>query len=62
MNRDLLLGSIFQQGSTAREAVVEFRESPRRDDFDAGLESIERKFETDLVIALASAAVRDEAA
>lgn len=35
--------------------------SPRSDDFDVGLEAVESKLETDLVVTLTGAAMRDKA-
>ena len=36
------------------------RDTPGSDDLDVGLEAVERKLETNLVVALARAAMRDE--
>jgi hypothetical protein len=41
------------------EAVVESWVTPWRNHFDAGLESVECEFETDLIVAFACAAVGD---
>lgn len=58
-HRDTLLGGIVEEGVTAGETVVEDGVTPRGDDLDVGLESIEGKFEANLVVALTSAAVRN---
>lgn len=58
-HRDALLGGIVEQGITAGEAVVEDGVTPRGDDLDVGLEGVEGKFETNLVVTLAGASVGD---
>lgn len=50
---------VVQKGVTARETLVEFWHSPWCNDLDLGLQSIECKLETDLVVTLSCAAVRD---
>lgn len=54
---DASCGGVVQQGITARETLVEFRHSPWCNNLDLGLQSIECKFETHLVVSLSSAAV-----
>ena len=53
---------VLQEIVAALEAVVEDRVTPWGNDLDGRLESVERKLETNLVITLASAAVRDSEA
>jgi hypothetical protein len=50
---------VIEQVSAARKAVVELGQTPWRNDLDVGLQSVEGELETDLVVALASAAVGD---
>ena len=50
---------VVEEIVAASEALVEFRHAPWCDDLDGGLEGIEREFETDLVVTLASATVGD---
>jgi hypothetical protein len=59
---DAGLRSIGEQSLATWEAVVEDRDTPRSNDLDVRLEPIEGKFEADLIIAFASATVRDEVA
>lgn len=54
---DTLLGSIVEQGVAAGETVVEDGVTPRGDDLDVGLESVEGKFEANLIVTLTGAAV-----
>ena len=61
-NGNALLSSVGQEVVTASEALVEDRVTPRGNDLDLGLESVERKLEADLVVTLASAAVGDSEA
>ena len=56
----VLLG-IVQQILPALEAVAELGQPPRRNDLDGGLQCVEGQLEADLVVALAGAAMRDEA-
>lgn len=56
---DTLLSGIVEQGVTTGEAVVEDGVTPRGNDLDVGLQGVESKLETDLVVTLAGAAVRD---
>lgn len=56
---DADLGGIVEKVVTALEAVVELGNSPWGDNLDVGLEGIEGKLETDLVVTLTSAAVGD---
>jgi hypothetical protein len=58
-DRDALLSGIVEEVVAALEAVVEDGVPPGCEDLDAGLESVECQLEADLVVALASAAVRD---
>lgn len=48
-----MLRSIIQQILTALELVAELRQTPWGNDLDGGLQSVEGKFETDLIVALA---------
>lgn len=57
-----LLGSVRQKVVTASEALVEDRITPRGNDLDLGLESVECKLEANLVVTLTSAAVGDSEA
>jgi hypothetical protein len=57
-----VLLSIVEQILSALEAVAELGQPPGRNDLDGGLEGVEGQLEADLVITLAGAAVRDEAA
>jgi hypothetical protein len=52
---DALLGGVVEEITSALEFVVEDRVAPWCDDGDGGLERVECKFESDLVVALASA-------
>lgn len=54
-----LCGGVVKQVLTTLELVVEDWVSPWSDDLDGGLEGVEGEFETDLVVALAGATVRD---
>lgn len=54
------MSGIVQQVAAAPESLVEFGNSPWRNDFDGWLQGIEGKFEANLVIALACASVGDE--
>ena len=56
---DVLLSGIVEQGVTTSEAVVEDGVTPRGNDLDVGLQGVESKLETDLVVTLAGATVRD---
>lgn len=55
-------GSVIQKSVTSREALVEFWHSPRSNDLDLGLQSIERKLEANLVVTLSSATMADRKA
>jgi hypothetical protein len=59
---DAVLLGIVEQILPALEAVAELGQPPRRNDLDGGLEGVEGQLEADLVVALAGAAVRNEAA
>ena len=54
-----LLSRILKKILSALEALVEDWVTPRCDDLDGWLEGVECEFETDLVVALACAAVGD---
>lgn len=56
---DTALLSVVEEILATLEAVVEDGVSPRSDDLDGGLESVKGQLETNLVVALAGAAVRD---
>lgn len=58
-HRNVLLGGIVEQGVTASEAVVENGVTPRCDNLDVGLQGVESQLETNLVVALTGAAVRN---
>jgi hypothetical protein len=53
---------VLKKGFTARETLVKFRQSPWCNDLDLGLQSIECKLETDLVVALSGATVTNSEA
>jgi hypothetical protein len=53
------LGSIIKEIIAAGEALVEFGHAPWCNDLDGRLEGVECKFETDLVVTLASATMGD---
>lgn len=61
-HRDALLGGVGQKVVTASETLVEDRVTPRGNDLDLGLQSVEGKLEADLVITLASATMGDSEA
>lgn len=56
-DRDARLLSVVEKILATLEAVVEDRVTPWGNDLNGGLQSVEGKLETDLVVALASAAV-----
>lgn len=56
-NGNALVGSVGEQVVTALEAIVENRVTPWGNHLDVGLQGVECKFETDLVVTLASTAV-----
>lgn len=56
---DARLLSVLEKVGTALEAVVEDGVTPWGNDLNVGLESVECKLETDLVVTLAGATVRD---
>lgn len=58
-NGDLLLSGVVKEIATALEAVAELLDSPGSDDLDLRVNGKESQLETDTVVALASAAVRD---
>ena len=58
----LLLISELKQIISALESLIELWHPPWSNDFDLGLQSIESKLETDLIIAFACAAMGDELA
>jgi hypothetical protein len=59
---NVLLGGVGEQVVTAGEAVVENRVTPGGNDLDVGLQGVEGKLETDLVVTLAGATVRNSEA
>jgi hypothetical protein len=59
-DRDVALGCILEKSLATCKPVVELRDTPRRNDFDVGLEAVESKLKPDLIVALASAAMRDK--
>ena len=59
---DVMLCGIIKQILPALEAIAELGQPPGCDDLDGGLESVESKLKADLIVALTSAAVRDEVA
>lgn len=61
-NRNALLGRIVKQVVTTLESVEEGRVTPRSDDLNVRVNGVVCKLETDLVVALASAAVGNELA
>jgi hypothetical protein len=56
---DSCLLGVVEEIVAACESLVEFGETPWCNDLDGGLEGVECKLETNLIISLASAAVRD---
>ena len=56
---DADLGGVLEKVVTALEAVVELGNSPWGNNLDVGLEGVEGKLETNLVVTLTSAAVGD---
>jgi hypothetical protein len=58
-DRNASLGGVIEKVVSACEALVEFGIAPWSNDFDGGLEGIECELETDLVVALSGAAVRN---
>jgi hypothetical protein len=50
---------VVEEIVAACESLVEFGQTPGGNDLDGGLESVEREFETDLVVSLTGATVRD---
>ena len=61
-NRDAGLSGIVEEIVTASETLEELGITPRSDDLDGGLDSIESQLETDLVVTLAGSTVTDELA
>lgn len=59
---DTLLGGIGEEVITADEALVEDRVTPRGNDLDVGLESVEGELEANLVVTLTGTAVGDSEA
>ena len=56
---DALLGGVGKEIVTTGEALVEDGVAPRGDDLDGGLQGVESKLETNLVVTLTGAAVGD---
>lgn len=56
---DSCLLGVVEEIVAACESLVEFGETPWCNDLDGGLEGVECKLETNLIVSLASAAVRD---
>lgn len=56
---DALLGGVVQKVVTSSEAGVELWDSPWGNDLDVWLQGVESQLETDLVVTLSGAAVRD---
>lgn len=52
-----LLGGIVQQVVSPLESLVEFRDTPRRNNLDGGLQGVKGQFKADLIVALARTAV-----
>lgn len=52
---------VLEESRSTSESVVELGQSPRGNDVDVGGETVECKFESDLVVSFTSATVRDEA-
>jgi hypothetical protein len=59
---DAVLSGVVEESGSTGESVVEFGESPRGNDLDRGLETVEGELESDLVVSLSSASVGDVAA
>lgn len=55
---DVVLLGIVEEVLATLELVAELRQTPWGDDLDRGLEGVESELEADLVVTLASAAVR----
>ena len=53
---------VVKQIIPSGKGLVELRDTPGSDDLDAGLQSVESEFETDLIVAFSGTAVRDELA
>jgi hypothetical protein len=59
---DTLLSGVGKEIVATGEALVETGVTPRSDDLDVGLESVEGELETDLIVTLAGTAVGDSKA
>jgi hypothetical protein len=56
---DSLFGSEIQKSLTTSESLVEDGVPPGSDDLDVGLKGVESEFETNLIVTLSGAPVRD---
>lgn len=59
---DVLLGGVLEESLATGEAVVENGDPPGSDDLDVGLQAVEGKLESDLIVTLSSATMGDEVA
>ena len=59
---DAMLSGVVEESGSTGESVVELGESPRSNNLDRGLETVEGELESDLVVSLSSASVGDVAA
>ena len=61
-NRDTLGSSVFKKILAANKSLDEFRITPRSNDLDIGLQGVESKLESDLIVTLTGATVGDSEA